>query len=103
MDVVRLGDYNQRYVVPTAAIRTTIFVQILHFYDPPVHNGPLIRDLGSMVVRNRAPVGFELRLLMGPPFVVFRTIDSFIATTERSNFGLSLGGFGIPVSQAAQT
>jgi hypothetical protein len=29
-------------------------------------------------------------------------INSFAARTDRSSFGLSLGGFGIPASQAAQ-
>jgi hypothetical protein len=34
--------------------------------------------------------------------VAFWTIKSFSAMIDRSIFGLSLGGFGIPVSQAVQ-
>jgi hypothetical protein len=34
--------------------------------------------------------------------VAFRTVKSFAAMIDRSIFALSLGGFGIPVSQAVQ-
>jgi len=64
MNVVWLGDYNQRHVVSTAAFRTTILAKIRHSHDPPVHNGPLIRHFGGMAVHNRVPIGFELWLLV---------------------------------------